>query len=47
MGDIIKKMAYQVPECFLRFGIFLAAYMAKAAINLGIAVEAVFCFPFF
>ena len=44
MGDVVKEVGNDVPETFLRFDIFLAAYLAVMARYHCIAVEAVFFF---
>ncbi len=46
MCYIIKKMSNQMPEGFLRLQVFLSANLAKPAMYLCVAVEAIFAGPF-
>lgn len=46
MGDVLEKMRHQVPGRFFGFDIFLPANMTVTPLHHGIAVKAVFFFPF-
>ena len=46
MENIVNEMFYEGEKRFLRFNIFLSAYMAKAAMHSSFAVEAVLFLTF-
>ena len=46
MGNVIKKMNYEIPETFFWNHIFLSTHMAKATYDSGSAIQAVL-FPAF
>ena len=46
MKYIVHKMFRQRPKAFFGFNVLLPAYMAKAAMHLGITVQAVFFLTF-
>jgi hypothetical protein len=41
MGDVIEKMLDEVPDGLFGFEVFLPAFVAVSAEDLGLAVEAV------
>jgi hypothetical protein len=47
MGDIIKKMADQMPGGFLRLQVFLAANATISFLHNSITVKAILLFSFF
>jgi hypothetical protein len=47
MGDVFKKMRYQVPHRFLWLNVFLAAAVAIPAFYMNMAVETVLLLSFF
>jgi hypothetical protein len=46
MGDVVKEMRDQTPDRFFGFPVFLATYMAKPAMDLGITIKTDLFFAF-
>jgi len=46
MGDVIKEMLDEVPDCLLGFKVLLAAFVTIAADDLRLAVQAIFLLTF-
>jgi hypothetical protein len=47
MGDVVKKMLYQVPDRFFRLEVLLPADMTVTALDRRLAIQAIFLFSFF
>lgn len=47
MGNVLKEVSYKMPGRLFCFNILLATDMAVLAVNLCIAVKAIFFFSFF